>query len=123
MLSKVVGWYLLNTNFDHILKYLLGYQLKNQTIKIQLRDIQDVLELIGGRWRAAILASLCDSPKRFSEIKEDLGYITPRILIKELRYLELNRMIIREKSTHAANSVLYSNSEHGKTIEPLIRHL
>ncbi len=97
--------------------------MKNEEKKIRLRDVQDVLELIGGRWRGTILASLCDKPKRFSEIKLDLETITPKILIKELRYLEMNKMIIVEKSTIAENSVVYSLSKHGESVEPLIREI
>lgn len=88
--------------------------------EIRLRDVSDVLELIGGRWRGSILASLCECPKRFSELKSELKTITPRILIKELRYLEMNKMIYSEKSTISGNSVVYAHTEHGKSIEPLI---
>jgi DNA-binding HxlR family transcriptional regulator len=88
--------------------------------KIGHRDVQDALELIGGRWRGAIMASLCDKPKRFSQLKADLSPITARILIKELRYLEDNLMIVAEKNTAAQNSVLYSHSEHGSTLAPVI---
>lgn len=88
--------------------------------KIRLRDITDFIELIGGRWRAAILGSLCEGPKRFSELKAELKTVTPRVLIKELRYLEMNKMIYHEKSTVSKNSVVYGLTEHGKQLEPLI---
>jgi DNA-binding HxlR family transcriptional regulator len=87
------------------------------------RDVQDALELMGGRWRGAIMASLCGSPKRFLELKTDLKPITSRILIKELRYLEQNKLIAVERSTTAANAVLYSHSEHGSSCGPIILQL
>jgi len=31
--------------------------------EIKIRDVQDVLELIGGRWRIVIIAALCERPK------------------------------------------------------------
>ncbi|MBK7638905.1 MAG: helix-turn-helix transcriptional regulator [Bacteroidetes bacterium] len=46
--------------------------MMNKQKHIQNRDVQDVIELIGGRWRGAILASLCDKEKRFNELKRDL---------------------------------------------------
>ncbi len=88
--------------------------------KIRIRDVNDVLELIGSRWRGPILSYLCESPKRFSELKNTLGGITPRILIKELRYLEMNKMVYSEKSTIAGNSVVYGLTQHGESIEPVI---
>jgi DNA-binding HxlR family transcriptional regulator len=97
--------------------------MKDKTKKIIVRDVQDVLEIIGGRWRGAIMACLCDNPMRFSELKNDLTSITSFILTKELRFLENNQMINREVSTLSGNSVLYTHSEHGKTLRPLIMHL
>ena len=93
--------------------------MKNTEITIKLRDVQDVLELVGGRWRGAIIGALCERPKRFSELKTEVGRITPRILIKELRYLEMNLMIQVEKGTLSDNSVVYSLTEHGKSFKPV----
>lgn len=94
--------------------------MKNKQKQVQLRDVQDVIEIIGGRWRGAILASLCDRQKRFNELKRDLGDITPRTLIKELKYLEVNKLIIRNAEEGASNAVAYSLTEHGESLEPLI---
>jgi DNA-binding HxlR family transcriptional regulator len=94
--------------------------MKNKQKQVQLRDVQDVIDIIGGRWRGAILASLCDKEKRFNELKRDLGSITPRTLIKELKYLEMNKLVSREAYTSSAVSVLYSLTKHGKSLEPLI---
>jgi len=94
--------------------------MKNKEKYIQNRDAQDVIELIGGRWRGAILASLCDKEKRFNELKRDLGSITPRTLTKELKYLEMNKLLVREVERESAISVVYSLTKHGKSLEPLI---
>jgi DNA-binding HxlR family transcriptional regulator len=97
--------------------------MKNKEKKTRNRDVQDVIELIGGRWRGAILASLCDKPKRFNELKRDLGNITPRVLTKELKYLEMNQLVNKEANSLAAASVLYFLTEHGKSIEPVIEKI
>jgi len=94
--------------------------MKNKEKHFQNRDVQDVIDIIGGRWRGAILASLCDKEKRFNELKRDLGTITPRTLIKELKYLETNKLVSREVETQSVGSVLYSLTKHGKSLEPLI---
>ena len=94
--------------------------MENKVKHIQNRDVQDVIDLFGGRWRGAILASLCDREKRFNELKRDLGSITPRTLIKELKYLELNKLVNREAEILTSSSVIYSLTEHGKSLEPLI---
>ena len=93
--------------------------MEKQEVKIRIRDVQDVLELIGGRWRVVIIAALCERPKRFSELKKEIEHITPRILIKELRFLEMNLMVGIEKSTLSENSVVYFLTEHGKSFQPI----
>ncbi|HMR85556.1 MAG TPA: helix-turn-helix domain-containing protein [Niabella sp.] len=94
--------------------------MRNKQKQIQLRDVQDVLDIIGGRWRGAVLASLCDKEKRFNELKRDLGNITPRTLTKELKYLEMNKLVSREVEASGGASVLYSLTTHGKSLNPLI---
>lgn len=94
--------------------------MKNKHKQVQLRDVQDVIDIIGGRWRGAILASLCDGEKRFNELKRDLGEITPRTLTKELRYLEMNKLIVRIADPIPQTSVLYRLTEHGQSLTPLI---
>lgn len=97
--------------------------MENKQKQMQLRDVQDVLDVIGGRWKGAILASLCDSPKRFNELKKDLGEVTPKVLTKELRYLELNCLVAREADADNAVAVIYRLTEHGYSLEPVIQTL
>ncbi len=92
--------------------------MKNKLKQMQNRDVQDVIDIIGGRWRGAILASLCDKEKRFNELKRDLESITPKTLIKDLKFLEMNKLVSREDETESA--VVYSLTKHGKSLEPLI---
>ena len=94
--------------------------MRNKQKQVQLRDVQDVVDIIGGRWRGAILASLCDKEKRFNELKRDLGSVTPRTLTKELKYLEMNKLVSRDVDATSAVSVVYSLTKHGETLEPLI---
>lgn len=94
--------------------------MKNKQKQVQLRDVQDVIDVIGGRWRGAILASLCDKEKRFNELKRDLGSVTPRTLTKELKYLEMNKLVDKEIVSTNPKMVQYSLTKHGKSLEPLI---
>ena len=93
------------------------HTMRNTQKKLQLRDVQDVIDVIGGRWRGAILASLCAGDKRFNDLRRDLGPITPHTLVKELRYLEESKLLSR--SIDGA-SVTYSLTSHGHSLEPLI---
>lgn len=97
--------------------------MKNKLKQKSLVDVQDVIYIIGGKWRGAILASLCDCPKRFNELKRDVGNITPRSLTKELRFLEMNKLVTREAYVDNHHSVCYSLTKHGMSLEPLIENI
>lgn len=97
--------------------------MENKIKHIQNRDVQDVLDVLNGRWRGAILASLCDKEKRFNELKRDLGTITPRTLTKELKYLEMNKLVSRKVDATSSVAVVYSLTKHGESLEPLIQQI
>ena len=69
------------------------------------------------------MASLCDKEKRFNELKKDLETITPQTLTKELKYLEMNKLVSRTVGATSAIAVVYSITKHGKSIEPLIHQI
>jgi Predicted transcriptional regulators len=97
--------------------------MKNKQKQQQNRDVQDVLYLLCGKWRGAILASLCDEPKRFNALKRDVGNITARTLTKELKHLELNKLISRKVNSSSGISVTYSLTPHGESLNPLIAQI
>ncbi|MCU0328627.1 MAG: helix-turn-helix transcriptional regulator [Chitinophagales bacterium] len=90
---------------------------KQQGIKI----VADVLDIVGGKWRGKILAHLCDSPKRFNELKSKLSKITSSTLTKELRYLEDIKILERKIVSQSPNIVEYHLTTHGKSIKELIQ--
>ncbi|SEM10287.1 DNA-binding transcriptional regulator, HxlR family [Chryseobacterium taichungense] len=94
--------------------------MKNKQKQLQLRDVNDVIYIIGGRWKSAILASLCDKEKRFNELQRDLQHITARTLIRELKFLEQNLLITKKECD---NTSYYMLSEHGKSLESLIESI
>jgi DNA-binding HxlR family transcriptional regulator len=58
--------------------------------------------------------------KRFTELQRELGRVTPRVLSKELKELELNQLVLRTVHPTMPVTVEYSLSEHGKTLEPVM---
>lgn len=83
--------------------------------------VADVLDIVGGKWRGQILAHLCDSPKRFNELKTILGKITSSTLTKELRYLENIKIVERQMIQQTPIIVEYQLTSHGKSIKDLIQ--
>lgn len=79
------------------------------------------LSVIGGRWKVGILASLLDNEVlRYSEIKSKLPNITERMLIKQLKELQNDGLIIRKDYQEIPPRVEYSISEKGRSVESVL---
>src|ERR1700760_5112083 len=63
--------------------------------KDELRALQDTIYVIGGKWKLPIINSICNGNKRFREIQRSIPGITTRMLSRELKEMELNKLIKR----------------------------
>ncbi|WP_312285876.1 winged helix-turn-helix transcriptional regulator [Chryseobacterium gleum] len=61
----------------------------------ELRALQDTLCFIGGKWRIPIINSICNGNRRFRKIERSIPGITTRMLSKELKEMELNKLVKR----------------------------
>ena len=91
--------------------------------KRDLLAIQDSMEIIQGRWKMSIIALLCNGEFRYSELERGLPKITPRMLSKELRELEINGLILRTVYDSRPLKVTYKLADYGYTLVPLIIEL
>lgn len=58
--------------------------------------VNDTLNVISGKWKLPIIASLLHGKKRFKDLQNTIEKITPRMLSKELKELELNGIVKRQ---------------------------
>lgn len=85
-----------------------------------IRPVRDVLDIINGKWKLPILIALSFGNKRFKELERDVEGITPRMLSKELRDLELNQLILRTVYDTIPATVEYSLTDYGKSLDDVI---
>lgn len=85
--------------------------------------IKDSLEALEGRWKLLILLSLSNGSKRFKQISKEVAGITDKMLSKELKLLESNKLITRTVYDTFPPTVEYSITEHGKSIESVLESL
>ncbi len=84
--------------------------------------IDATMSVIEGRWKGTILCMLAiNGPMRFSELQKSIGEITSRILTKQLKELEGDRMIRRNASTEGKIKVEYSLTDRGWSIIPVLK--
>ena len=106
-----------------------SYMIDKQPLEIiehykrDLLAIQDSMEIIQGRWKMSIIALLCNGEFRYSELEKGLPKITPRMLSKELRELEINGLILRTVYDSRLIKVTYKLADYGYTLVPLIIEL
>jgi DNA-binding HxlR family transcriptional regulator len=74
------------------------------------------LQMIGGKWKGVILWLLAEKPHRFGELKRDLLDISERILIKQLREMEQDKLILRHDFQSTPPKVEYSITPSGRTL-------
>lgn len=85
-----------------------------------IRPVRDVLDIISGKWKLPILIALSFGNKRFKELERDVEGITPKMLSKELRDLEINDLVVRTVYDTVPVTVEYSLSDYGKTLDTVI---
>lgn len=72
--------------------------------------------MIGGKWKAVILWLLEEKPHRFGELKRHLPGVSERILIKQLREMEQDGLILRRDFKSVPPKVEYSITPFGTTL-------
>ena len=85
--------------------------------------IRTVLDILGGKWAFSIVYSLLDGKKRFKELERSIEGINTRMLVKELKSMEENKIIVREAFATIPPTVEYSLTEKGRKLEPILAEL
>ncbi|MDB5119339.1 MAG: transcriptional regulator, HxlR family [Sphingobacteriales bacterium] len=94
-----------------------------QTCTRMLLHVQDALEVLNGKWKLPILLCLTFGERRFRQIAKDIGGITDKMLSKELKDMEVNKLIKRTVLDSFPPTVIYSVTDHGKSLKPVIDEL
>lgn len=85
--------------------------------------VKDALYAVSGKWKLPILIALQEGPKRFNEIQRSLGEITPKVLSKELREMELNEFVVRKVDTGTPVVVTYELTQYSGSLGKVINEL
>ncbi|QIP16552.1 helix-turn-helix transcriptional regulator [Spirosoma aureum] len=92
--------------------------------KRDLMAIHDAMDILNGKWKISILSTLCYyEERRFSEILNDLTGISNKQLSKELKELELNKLVKRTVLDTQPVTVHYTLTEYGWSLQGLINYL
>lgn len=92
--------------------------------KKEMMAVQDSMDVLSGKWKISIISSICYyNKRRFSDVLNDIPGISNKMLSKELKELEVNKLIRRTVLETQPITVQYELTEHGKTLQTIIRNL
>jgi DNA-binding HxlR family transcriptional regulator len=81
------------------------------------------LEVIGGKWKPAILWQMESGTYRFGQLKRELNGITQKMLTQQLKELEENGIIWRKIYAEMPPRVEYGLTEYGKSLRPILNEM
>jgi len=98
--------------------------LEKEQHKKEMMAVQDSMDVLSGKWKVSIISSICYyNKRRFSDILNDVSGISNKMLSKELKELEINKLVKRTVLDTQPITVQYELTEHGKTLQTIINNL
>jgi len=90
------------------------------TVADKIRFVQDTLSVINGKWKLPILLSMYDGRSRFRDLQRSIPAITTRVLSKELKDLESNKLIVRIVHDTYPVTIDYKLTSYSYTLTPVV---
>ena len=98
--------------------------LSQQDRKKEMIAVHDAMDVLNGKWKINIISSICYyNKRRFSDILNDVTGISNKMLSKELKELEVNKLVARTVLNTHPVTIQYELTEHGKTLKTIINNL
>ncbi len=98
--------------------------LSQRECKKNIMAVHDAMDLLNGKWKISIIAALYyHSKRRFSDILNDVCGISNKMLSKELKDLEMNKLVNRTVLATQPVTVEYTLTEYGKELQTMIKDL
>lgn len=92
--------------------------------KKEIMAVHDAMDVLSGKWKISIISSICYyNERRFSDILNDVQGISNKMLSKELKELEINKLIKRTVLDTQPVTVQYNLTEYGRTLQTIIDEL
>jgi DNA-binding HxlR family transcriptional regulator len=82
--------------------------------------VNDTMNVLTGKWKLPIMASLIFGKKRFKELEREIPKITPKMLSKELRDLEMNGIVKRTVHDTIPVTIEYEFTPSGKAFKNVL---
>ncbi len=81
------------------------------------------LAAIGGRWKLFVVYRLADGPRHFAALRRSLPDVSAKVLAQQLRELQADGLVSRERSGPVPAVVLYALTSHGRSVLPVAEEI
>jgi len=85
--------------------------------------VRDTLYVLSGKWKLPIIIALSSGPIRFKDLQRSLADITPKVLSKELKELELNEFVTRTVYATSPVTVEYALTKYSQSLNNIIAEM
>ena len=96
---------------------------KSEACQQSIGAIRDTLYVLSGKWKLPIIVALSAGPLRFKDLQRSLEEITPKILSKELKELELNEFVTRTVYATSPVTVEYALTKYSESLDSIIEKM
>ncbi len=96
---------------------------KELNVEEKIKYVQDTLFVISGKWKLPIMMAINSGNKRFRDIQRAVPNITTRVLSKELKDLEENRLLIRTVYDSLPVTVVYTVTPYCKSLKSMVNEM
>lgn len=81
---------------------------------------RQLVDRIGDRWTILVIGALSAGPARHKDLAARVAGISPRMLSLTLKALERDGLVTREAFPEVPPRVVYTLTESGRTLRPLL---
>jgi DNA-binding HxlR family transcriptional regulator len=81
------------------------------------------LAAIGGRWKLFVVYRLADGPLHFAALRRSLPDVSAKVLAQQLRELQADGLVSRERSGPVPALVHYALTAHGRSVLPVAEEI
>ena len=101
-------------------KVLSGNHERARPNPVEGCPLTAALTAIGGKWKLIIIYWLAESPKHFAALRKSMPGISQKVLTQQLRELMSDGLVNREAKGAVPAPVVYSLSDYGRSVLPLV---
>jgi len=87
------------------------------------RGVSEVLSRIGDKWTVQVVVALREEPRRFNDLKRQVGGISQQMLTRTLKALERDGLVERTVRATTPPEVEYALTDLGRSLAEPIRQL